>query len=70
MTYGYIRVSSRDQNLDRQQIAMEQFGVEDGRVYADKQSGFRPSGLPAPAGKAEAGRHPCAQEHRSAGTKL
>ena len=39
MTYGYIRVSSRDQNLDRQRLAMESFGVEDGRVYADKQSG-------------------------------
>ena len=39
MIYGYIRVSSRDQNLNRQQIAMEQFGVEDRCVYADKQSG-------------------------------
>ncbi len=39
MTYGYIRVSSRDQNLDRQRIAMAQFGVEDRRVFADKQSG-------------------------------
>ena len=38
-TYGYIRVSSREQNLDRQQIAMREFGVEDRRVYADKQSG-------------------------------
>ena len=39
MTYGYIRVSSRDQNLDRQRLAMAQFGVEAGCVYADKQSG-------------------------------
>ncbi len=39
MVYGYIRVSSRDQNLDRQRIAMARFGVEDRCVYADKQSG-------------------------------
>ena len=38
-TYGYIRVSSRDQNEDRQRIAMREAGVEDGRIYLDKQSG-------------------------------
>ncbi len=38
-TYGYIRVSSRDQNEDRQRIAMRQAGVEDARIYMDKQSG-------------------------------
>lgn len=37
--YGYIRVSSRDQNLDRQRIALQGFGVSDERVYADMQSG-------------------------------
>ena len=37
--FGYVRVSSKDQNTDRQQIAMREFGVEDRRVYADKQSG-------------------------------
>lgn len=39
MTYGYIRVSSRDQNEDRQAIALREFGVEESRVYMDKQSG-------------------------------
>ncbi len=39
MIYGYIRVSTRDQNLDRQLDAMAEFGVEDRCVYADKQSG-------------------------------
>ena len=38
-TYGYIRVSSRDQNEDRQRIAMREAGVEDARIYMDKQSG-------------------------------
>ena len=37
--YGYIRVSSRDQNEDRQRIAMYEAGVEDGCIYMDKQSG-------------------------------
>lgn len=38
-TYGYIRVSSRDQNEDRQRIAMHEAGVSDCRIYMDKQSG-------------------------------
>lgn len=39
MTYGYVRVSSRDQNEARQMIAMEERGVEPKRIYMDKQSG-------------------------------
>lgn len=38
-TYGYIRVSSRDQNEDRQRIAMQDAGVEDCHIFMDKQSG-------------------------------
>lgn len=37
--YAYARVSSREQNLDRQLDALRAFGVEDGAVYADKASG-------------------------------
>ena len=37
--YGYARVSSREQNLDKQLDALRAFGVEDGAVYADKASG-------------------------------
>ena len=37
MTYGYIRVSSKDQNEDRQQIALELQGVD--KIFMDKQSG-------------------------------
>ena len=39
MTYGYIRVSSADQNEDRQRIAMRQRQVPEERLYLDKQSG-------------------------------
>ena len=38
-TYGYVRVSSQDQNEDRQMIAMHAAGVEDKRIFQDKQSG-------------------------------
>lgn len=38
-TYGYIRVSSKDQNEKRQIIAMRDFGVEDRNMVIDKQSG-------------------------------
>lgn len=37
--YGYIRVSSRDQNEDRQRIALHERGVEDRLIYTDKISG-------------------------------
>ena len=38
-TYAYVRVSSHDQNEDRQLIAMEQAGVPRSNIYMDKQSG-------------------------------
>ena len=37
--YGYIRVSSRDQNEDRQVIAMREFGIVEKNLVIDKQSG-------------------------------
>ena len=37
--FGYVRVSSRDQNEDRQIIAMTEFGVEPGHILIEKQSG-------------------------------
>ena len=39
MTYGYMRVSTREQNEDRQRLAMREFGVPDENVVLDKQSG-------------------------------
>lgn len=37
--YGYIRVSSRDQNEDRQLIALKEIGTPEKHIYIDKQSG-------------------------------
>ncbi len=37
--YGYIRVSTKEQNEDRQIIAMREFGVADNHIILDKQSG-------------------------------
>ena len=37
--YGYIRVSTREQNEDRQLIAMREMGVPLPHIYMDKQSG-------------------------------
>ncbi len=38
-TYGYMRVSTREQNEDRQRIALREAGVEEACLYMDKQSG-------------------------------
>lgn len=38
-TYGYVRVSSKDQNEDRQLIAMKERGVDENNIFVDKQSG-------------------------------
>ena len=38
-TYGYIRVSSTDQNEIRQRIALEQQGISSGHIFMDKMSG-------------------------------
>ena len=37
--YGYIRISSRDQNDERQRIALREVHVDPGHIYTDKQSG-------------------------------
>ena len=37
--YGNVRVSSRDQNEDRQLIAMKKLGVPESGIYMDKESG-------------------------------
>ena len=37
--YGYIRVSSRDQNEDRQVIAMQEAAIPTQNIFSDKQSG-------------------------------
>ena len=37
--YGYIRVSSTDQNEDRQLVAMQELGILNENTFIDKQSG-------------------------------
>ena len=39
MLYGYARVSSKDQNIDRQVIALQEAGVELENIFSDKLSG-------------------------------
>jgi DNA invertase Pin-like site-specific DNA recombinase len=36
--YGYVRVSTKEQNEDRQLFAMKDFGVCEGNIFLDKQS--------------------------------
>lgn len=38
-TYGYARVSTKEQNEDRQMIALRNFPVSEQNIYIDKQSG-------------------------------
>lgn len=38
-TYGYARVSARDQNLQRQIAAFLEYGIEKSRIFSDKKSG-------------------------------
>ena len=37
--YGYMRVSSKEQNEDRQKIALTEIGLPENNIYMDKQSG-------------------------------
>lgn len=37
--YGYVRVSSQDQNEERQMVEMRKIGVDDEHIFKDKQSG-------------------------------
>ena len=39
MIFGYIRVSTREQNTDRQLIALKEYGVLPENILTDKQSG-------------------------------
>lgn len=38
-TYGYVRVSSKDQHIERQILALEGAGIPSSNIYIDKQSG-------------------------------
>lgn len=38
-TYGYVRVSSKEQHLDRQLQALTEYGIDERDIIQDKQSG-------------------------------
>ena len=40
MEYGYARVSTKEQNEQRQLIALREFGIKDRQIFLDKQSGI------------------------------
>ena len=70
--YGYVRVSSTDQNEERQLIALREKGVDDKNVYMDKQSGkdFDRPQYKKLLRKNETGRSALYPQHRSLGTQL
>lgn len=39
IVYGYVRVSTKEQNETRQVIAMHEFGIEEKNIIIEKQSG-------------------------------
>ena len=39
MEYGYARVSTKEQNEERQLIALRAFGIAEAAIFVDKQSG-------------------------------
>ena len=66
-TYGYIRVSTKEQNENRQIIAMQEFGVADSHIVLDKQSG---KDFERPGYRRLVRKHSRHQEHRPAGAEL
>ena len=39
MDYGYVRVSTKEQNELRQVLALREAGIADRNIFLDKQSG-------------------------------
>ena len=37
--FGYARVSSKEQNVERQLVAFKEYGIDERDIYIDKQSG-------------------------------
>lgn len=70
--YGYVRVSTKEQNEARQVIAMHEFGVDEQNVFVEKQSGkdFNRPKYKRLLRKFKSRRYSCDQEHRSARKKL
>ena len=71
MTYGYISVSSRDQNEDRQLAALQTL-VPIENIYMDKQSGkdFNGPQYQKMVQRLKKRRSALYQEHRPSGTQF
>ena len=69
--YGYIRVSTAEQNEDRQLLAMQEIGISSGKIFMDKQSGkdFNRPQYKKLMRKLKSG-YTVYQKHRPIGTKL
>ena len=63
MIYGYVRVSTREQNEARQMKAMSENEVPEKNIYMDKQSG-------KDGQKTKRRRCDLCEEHRPAGAQL
>ena len=70
--YGYIRVSTKEQNEDRQKIALDEFHVPKERIYMDKLSGkdFNRPQYKKLLRKLKEGDVLVVKKHRPAGKKL
>ena len=71
-TYGYIRVSTREQNEDRQLIALREMSIPEQNIFMDKLSGkdFNTTSVQETGQKTRAGRFTLYQEHRPTGAQL
>ena len=70
--YGYIRVSTRDQNEDRQLIALRELNIPEKNIFLDKQSGkdFNCPQYKRLVRKLKKKRSALYQEHRPSWTQL
>lgn len=71
MDYGYARVSTKEQNEQRQIIALTQFGLSEMHLCGQAiRKRFRAAAVPAAGAQTERRRYACRQEYRPSGEKL
>lgn len=70
--YGYIRVSTREQNEDRQILALKELSIPEKSLFIDKQSGkdFERPQYRKMVRKLKKRRSALYQEHRPSGAQL
>lgn len=65
--YGYIRVSTREQNEDRQILALKDLSIPEKNLFIDKQSGKDFDAVPENGTETKKRRSALYQEHRPSG---